>query len=466
MSTRGDRVNRKAALAVFLFAWTLTTHGKYSASGDEPHYLMITHSIVVDHDMDVANNYADNDGRLFGHDHLDMGLHAVPSRNGHVRPIHDVGLAVTLVPVYFIAQRIAQIPSDSLLTRVRMDRGLFTYSIISLFLMAVTAVGLMMLADGVSSLTSQATAALLVVAAGVSPPIVSHSFLVFPEALALFVTCLVVWLSLRPPGSDDRAALMAIVFALGALPWTHHKYLLYVPGLLFVIVWKRWEMVRALSWGEWAAAGGLFGLPQLALLVWTWHEWGTLGGALTTGGLPFSAAMLKSGFLGLWIDRQSGLLAYAPLYWIAPACWYLTRKTTWPFLVPAALLYLPAAAFTIGWWAGFSPAARYLVPLMPFCIVAIADALRYRAIRIAALVLLIPQALVDAVVWQHPRGLWPSPEGNVALQTLGRIGRAYEAFLPAAQAGGSLSVALGVGLLAVAASAALVALSVAETKSL
>ena len=90
------RVSRKAALAVFLFAWTLITHGKYSASGDEPHYLMVTHSIVVDHDMDVANNYADNDGRFFGHDRLEMGLHAVPARNGHVRPIHDVGLAVAL----------------------------------------------------------------------------------------------------------------------------------------------------------------------------------------------------------------------------------------------------------------------------------------------------------------------------------------------------------------------------------
>ena len=465
MVTRVHRVSRKAALAVFLFSWTLTTHGKYSASGDEPHYLMITHSIVVDHDMDVANNYSDNDGRFFGHGHLDMGLHAVPAPNGHVRPMHDVGLAVALVPVYVIAQRIAQIPSDSLLNRVRMDRGLFAYSIVSVFLMGLTAVGLMTLADGVRSLTSHVTAALLVVAAGVSPPIVSHSFLVFPEALALFVTCLVVWLSLRPAGRDDRPALMAILFALGALPWAHHKYLLYVPGLLFVIVWKRWAMVRALSWGERAAAIGLFGLPQLALLVWTWHEWGTLGGALTTGGLPFSADMLKSGLLGLWIDRRSGLLAYAPLYWIAPACWYLTRKTTWPFLVPAALLYLPAASFTIGWWAGFSPAARYLVPLIPFCIAAIADALRHRAIRIAALVLLIPQALIDAVVWQHPRTLWPSTEGNAALQTLGGIGRAYEAILPAAQTGGSLSVALGVGVLAVAASAALVALSVAETST-
>jgi len=42
---------------IFLFVWSLTTHGKYSASGDEPHYLMITQSLAADGDLDVANNY-------------------------------------------------------------------------------------------------------------------------------------------------------------------------------------------------------------------------------------------------------------------------------------------------------------------------------------------------------------------------------------------------------------------------
>jgi hypothetical protein len=169
--------------------------------------------------------------------------------------------------------------------------------------------------------------------------------------------------------------------------------------------------------------------------------------------------MAKSGLPGLWIDRRSGLLAYAPIYWIAPACLYLTRRDIWPLLVPAALLYLPAAAFTIGWWAGFSPAARYIVPLVPFLVVSIAGALRYRPIRIAALVLLVPQLLIDAVVWQHPRALWPSPAGNAALEAFGAIGRAYQAVLPDAQGGAPLSISVGIGVLALAGSAVLVFLA-------
>ena len=50
-------MSRWAALVVFLFAWTLTTHGKVSVSGDEPHYLMITQSLLYDGDLDLQNNF-------------------------------------------------------------------------------------------------------------------------------------------------------------------------------------------------------------------------------------------------------------------------------------------------------------------------------------------------------------------------------------------------------------------------
>ncbi|MBE3123636.1 MAG: hypothetical protein IMZ65_02405, partial [Planctomycetes bacterium] len=417
----------KVGLAIFLFTWTLTTHGKYSVSGDEPHYLMITHSVLVDHDMDVANNYANNDGRFFGHDGLDMGLHAVPALNGHVRPIHNVGLAVGLVPVYAVARTLAALPSESILARFRMGRGLFAYSIVSIFLIAVTVHGLLLLGQGLVEVTGNARiAALLMAAAGISPPIVSHSFLVFPEVPALYVTCLAVWISLKAPAAADRIALMGVALVLGLLPWTHNKYLVYVPGLLWLIVWKRPELVRSLSMVERTVGLALFVLPQVGLQLWMWREWGTLGGALTMSALPFSIQMLGSGLPGLLLDRQSGLLAYAPLYWLVPACWYLTRRNTWPFLVPAALLYVPAAAFTIGWWAGFSPAARYIVPLTPIWLVVIAGALVHRPIRAAAGTLLVFQVLIDGVVWQRPRTLWSSMDRNPALDALGWLGRSYE----------------------------------------
>ena len=62
MLTLSSRSLVGIAAIVFLFTWTLTTHGKYSASGDEPHYLMIAESLRTDGDLNVANNYLQNDG--------------------------------------------------------------------------------------------------------------------------------------------------------------------------------------------------------------------------------------------------------------------------------------------------------------------------------------------------------------------------------------------------------------------
>ncbi|PYR29786.1 MAG: hypothetical protein DMF92_10715, partial [Acidobacteria bacterium] len=67
---------------MFLVVWGLTTHGKYSASGDEPHYLLVSISLAADRDLDLENNYAANDGRLIGHDQLTAGPHARRARDG------------------------------------------------------------------------------------------------------------------------------------------------------------------------------------------------------------------------------------------------------------------------------------------------------------------------------------------------------------------------------------------------
>lgn len=417
---------------------------------------MISHSLLVDGDLDVANNYDRNDGQFFGHAGLERGLHALPSRDGRMLPIHDIGLGVVLVPVYAIAQQVASHTSEALLARFRMTRGLFAYSIVGLFLIALTTVGMILLSIGLGTIASDRRSAFLVLIAAVSPPIVSHAFLVFPEVLALFVTSVVVWWSLKRETRSDGRAMLLIAALLGLLPWAHHKYLLYCPGLAFLMLWMRWPWVRSQGRGILIAAGALYVIPQVGLHLWTWNVWGTLGGALTTEGLPFSLNTFEGGMPGLWIDRQSGLLAYAPIYWVLPASMLLTWRRSWPFLVPLALLYLPAAAFITGWWAGFAPAARYLVPAIPLFLVPFSQALEYLTVRRLALVLCVPQLVIDAMVWQRPRLLWPPAEGNPVLRLLGAPGRAYEWMLPPLQHEGLSMFAAFVVALWLACSVALV----------
>ena len=449
-------MNRRVAIVAFLFAWTLATHGKYSVSGDEPHYLMITQSVVADHDLDLDNNYAGNDGRLFGRDGLEMGPHATRDRQGHLESVHDVGLPWLLVPAYVAARSVAEATSPALLARFRMDRGLFAYSLIGLMLIAITSIGMGLLAHAVVHHTGRRDTALLVGAAAISPPVVSHAFLVFPEVISLFMTSVVVWYAIERRRHGRAATFYAIVAALGFLPWVHRKYTMFVVGLVFVIILARRDQVRELSPRQRVVAAALFVLPIAALFVWTWNRWGTLGGPQMLERLPFSAQSLQNGLAGLVIDRQSGLLSYAPIYWIVPASWILTWRRTWPLLLPALLLYVPMAAF-VEWWAGFAPAARYVTPIVPLCLVAMADAMRYRIVRVALVALAVPQILIDAVVWQHPRTLWAAGVTNPALESLGVVGRGYEAMLPAIRVEQLSAAALWTVCGAVAATALLVA---------
>src|SRR4051812_1443641 len=112
---------------IFLVTWGLTTHGKYSVSGDEPHYLMVTQSLVADGDIDVANNYERNDGARFGASGVTPGTHVRVPPRGRALPVGDIGMPLLLVPVFAAATAVSTLPDDATLRRFRMNRGLFVY---------------------------------------------------------------------------------------------------------------------------------------------------------------------------------------------------------------------------------------------------------------------------------------------------------------------------------------------------
>jgi len=417
------RVRAFALTVIFLLSWGLTTHGKYSATGDEPHYLIVTQSLWADRDLDVSNNYASHGGALFGAAGLEPESHARVARSGKLWPVHDIGVSVLLIPAYAAATRLATVPSDAFLQRFRMNRGLFTYSIISfcVILVVVCAAAITIASLEYSGL-SESSAALIVMVLWLAPPVLSHSFLVFPEPFALLVTA---WAVLEWTAPPRRFGLREDMFALalGALPWLHRKYTFYAVAILLIIWWRRWRLVdeRRRKWVVRAAA--LFLLPQLASVLWTLHYWGNLAGPMALDGLPLNVRGLMEGIPGLLVDRENGLLWWAPVYALLPAAWWLRRSCVGLWLLPVAALMIPCAAHQ--WWAGFSPAGRFIVPLIPiFCLVG-AVLLKSKTTRYAAIALLIPQLAITAYAWQHPRMLWPQGDGTnrVLSRLLGAIGQ-------------------------------------------
>lgn len=404
MSARGA-----ALTAIFLLSWGLTTHGKYSATGDEPHYLMVAQSLWADGDLDVGNNYLQRDGALFGAAGLQPELHARAGRAGRILPVHDVGVPFVLLPVYVVATKLATIPSEAVLKRFRMNRGLFAYSLISLVMIALVMCAGALTIDALRHAgVTERHAAAIVLVAWLAPPILSNSFLVFPEPFALLVTAWALLEWTAPPG-PWRVRDSAFVLALGLLPWMHRKYALYALVLFGIVLWRR--RAGGLSRKTPLLALTVFVLPQLVLGLWTLHYWGNLTGPLALDGAPFSLSAFSHGAPGIWLDRENGLLWCAPVYALLPAAWWLRRSELGPWLLAVAALLIPAAAHD-QWWGGFSPAGRFLVPLIPVFCLAGAALLERRSTRYAAFALLVPQLFISAYGWQHPRALWPQGDGE------------------------------------------------------
>jgi hypothetical protein len=154
--------------------------------------------------------------------------------------------------------------------------------------------------------------------------------------------------------------------------------------------------------------------------------------------LPFTPDKWQAGSLGLLFDRERGLFSYAPIYLLAPACFALTWRTSRWLLAPVLALYLPMTVY-VDWAAGFSPAARYLVPLMPLLALPVLRALQFRPVRIVAIALVVFQILIGVAIWQHPRVLWQKQLGtNQALERIPIVGPMYERALPSIATGDSV----------------------------
>lgn len=400
---------------VVLVTWSLTTHGKYSVSGDEPHYLMVAQSLWTDGDLDVRNNHAAGESRLYGVDGLEPGLHVRETRHGALFPVHDVGFPAVLLPLYGAATTLSTFASEPILARFRMGRGLFAYSLISLVLIVVAA--------GAAALTRSALiaegatpgiAASVVLALWLAPPVLSNSFLVFPEVIALLVAAWAVRMASRPNPTKTEWTLFLL--AIGMLPWLHRKFVVCGALLLIAVLWQHRYRVIGVP-RSWLVVGmACVAVPHAALGAWTLYHWGNVGGALMLDRLPFSWSAFQTGVAGLLIDRENGLFVWAPIYLLVPAAWALVdrRHLAWAPAI-AAVFFLSAAHDQ--WWGGFSPAARFLVPIAPLVAVQALGALRHRPFRWAAVALLVPTLIVSAYGWQNPRALWPRGDGEKRVLT-------------------------------------------------
>ncbi len=355
--------------------------------GDEPHYLVITQSLLRDGDLRIENNHTRGDylsyfaGRLRP-DFMRRGADA------QIYSIHSPGVSALVLPAFAIAG--------------------YTGAVVTIVMLAVLAAALTWHTAWL--LSASITGAWVGWAAVfLSSPFLFHAFTIYPDGPAALVVIAAAWVlvSLECGHPLSRRVVWAAGSGLAVLPWLHTRFA-FIAAALGLCLFARLA-VREDRRGHLMA---LLLVPVVSAAAWFgyfWWIWNTPNPAAPYGADTGAAvAYIGRGLTGLLVDQQFGLLPAAPIYACAMAGWFVLLRMRPRLAGELALIVVPYAivASTYAmWWGGISSPARFLVALTPLAALPLAAWWPRQSATSRALSLLLlfvsvaavwPRAFVDA----------------------------------------------------------------------
>ena len=335
----GSRAVFVTSLALFI-ALGVHTQRVFGVGGDEPHYLVIAHSLLVDGDLRIENNHRErhyeafNPGFLAPH-FLQLGVNDV------IYSIHSPGLPALVLPFYAVA---GQWGAMALLA-------------------SLAAVAVFRLAE---RLTTRPVATIAWVAVAFTIPFAPQSWLVYPDMPAAVVMAWVaLWLWESLPPRAWPWIWRGVV--IGFLPWLHMRYSILLAGATLCLLVRLWPRARlALVFLAPMAVSGALWLLSFYVMYGTPNptvQYGYSGAGLELSNIP-------RGVLGLLFDQEYGLLTYSPIYvLVGLGVWLMLRReeTRWQTLglLATGAAYLLTVTQVYMWWGGWSVPGRFLTPVLP-----------------------------------------------------------------------------------------------------
>lgn len=327
----------------FFLGMTLWTT-QCDLSGDEPHYLLMGYSLLHDGDLDLANNYQNQDYLHFYHRGVlsPQGLdHFV---DGKIFSYHPLGPVLLILPGFAILGRMGA----SLTMAVLAALALF----LTLRVMEET---------GAKGWPLQAVAWI----SFFSSPVLLFAGLIYPEVPTALLMALALMLFLR-----KRWGLLGL--SLGAMLWMHNRNVLLVIPLLLLLPMETGKLGK----DRWKALGrGFVGflVPVVLLAFYFLKVYGVftpLGAHHEPFASLFPLSRFFIGFFGLVLDQECGLWFHFPVFALFVAGGILLWKSKNPLrklvLGTFAFFYLFMCFYEN---LGLTPAARYIVGVTPLLMI-------------------------------------------------------------------------------------------------
>jgi hypothetical protein len=357
-------------------------------TGDEPHYLLITRSLLSDGDINLFNNYRDKDYLQFYPGELDS--HARPGKMGHGYEYskHTPGLSLMLVLPYFIGENlglaVAQIVHDSSLQRKFL---IFSLRISMSLLASLLCWAFFLFAHDLTK--NQNVALLSWFTLTVTSPLLFYSHLIYPEIPASLLMLMILSrvFSSKPPNS---LSFLCIGLGIAILPWLGAKYTILSAGLFGIVIARYWTHGRMKGKNIFLFIAPLF-ITLGLFLFYLWSLYGNIWpsslykGYISSGSSPSLAIFhfkLSEFFrcgLSYLFDQRIGIFPYSPIYLIfLPGIIIWVRRKKWGGLPLLGILFVYWGFCSLAYyWGGYCPPGRTLLPVLWIIALFLAGALAW-----------------------------------------------------------------------------------------
>lgn len=392
-----------AALAVLLLV--LASHRMRIVSDGLDHYVYLR-SVWIDHDLDLANDFAALSPR---------GQPPAPSLTplGRAGNAHPVGPALVWSPFFLLADAASRLTG-----RAPDGENELYRNAVAVASTLYGWLGLLLVYAAARPRAGRGPALLAVLGIGFGSFL--YWYLAFAPTMAhapaFGAAALVLWLWLRPtPGGDRRALALGAACGLAAL-------LKWANGLLILLplVEALPRFTRRREWPALARETSLLALAALVAFTPQMVAWKLLYGSYLTIPLGTGFVANAPAFDGVLFSPRHGLLSWSPLLYVGLAGLLpFARREPWKGVacMVFGLGLLRVNAGVADWWGGAAFGARRFDALLPMLDLGMALAFARLAALAARRPLLLPAGvLAGFVAWnlllarQYGSGAWDYSE--------------------------------------------------------